>query len=557
MSIHPLDLPEIVERIGHFLPLWTLELSGYENRQKTVFDPKTFHACMLVSKLWYDTLLPILWADYDAEGMARVPQEVLVRNTHHFRTFLLQHTEPCIAGCTRLVQATLHPGGWCLEIVERLVQSNPGLKSLVYDSINQCLLDPNIFSHLSQLEDLSLSGWSISEPGILSRALAPLAGSLRTLRLGGFAGIEYDDRAWDGNLSGQGRATEESYDNGNYGDIPLLSLVEYLRVTGPPNGFDPVGLVRRCPNLVRLDLTLNEDNMKNKGHLLALRLSDSVSQYCPSLSSFALRGGLAQERKEALIRGCAATNRLSEIVVVLRSVNQDTIDSIALHATTLETLGILNTTDDNVDLDLLFQLAAQCPRLKWFSIAAWSCSETPGRTVIEALKRSSIRRCHGLEILDVDIIEPSSGNDAMEGDSDVILLSKLFENGPVDGWYYHSEKSGIPGEEDDWEMSAGLVRELFNVVAMLGFEHLRQLRWTGAMFTRSSRRASADHFLADMGWEHVIHWYWKQNLGRLETDWTRFCLTLDLVQLLKLDNLRLLTLDYDDFQRSSSPTRSP
>lgn len=65
------------------------------------------------------------------------------------------------------------------------------------------------------------------------------------------------------------------------------------------------------------------------------------------------------------------------------------------------------------------------------------------------------------------------------------------------------------------------------------------------------------HFLADMGWEHVIHWYWKQNLGRLETDWTRHCLTLDLVQLQKLDNLRLLTLDYDDFRHSSSPTRSP
>ncbi|KAG0075656.1 hypothetical protein BGZ90_009635 [Linnemannia elongata] len=59
------------------------------------------------------------------------------------------------------------------------------------------------------------------------------------------------------------------------------------------------------------------------------------------------------------------------------------------------------------------------------------------------------------------------------------------------------------------------------------------------------------------GIDRVLGDCWKQNLGRLETDWTRLRLTLDLVQLQKLDNLRLLTLDYDDFRRSSSPTRSP
>lgn len=495
MSTHPLYLPEIVERIGHFLPLWTQEFSESEHRRITVFDPKTFHACLLVSKLWHNTLLPVLWADYDAEGMARVPEEVLVRNTHHFRTILLQHTETCkIAGCTRLVQATLHPDIGCVRRAQQLVQSNPGLKSLDYDGYTcECPLDPNDFAQLSQLEDLPLLGWIISEPGSLGRALAPLAGSLRKLRLGEFAGIEYDDRDWDENVSGQGRTSDEGYNNGDFGDTPLLSCVEYLRVTGPPYGVNAAGLVRLCPNLVRLDLALNEDITGNKSHPFTLRLSDSISKYCPNLNSLALRGSLIQERKEALIRGCAAANRLSEMVIVLRSVSQGTIDSIALHASTLETLGILNTTDDNVDLDLLFQLSAQCPRLKWFSIAAWTCSETPSWTVLDALKRSSIWRCHDLEILDVDISEPISRSDEKEGDSDVVLLSKLFENGPVDGWYYHSEKSDIAGEEDDWEMSEGFVRELFNTMARFEFEHLRQLRWSGAMFTRSCRRASAEY----------------------------------------------------------------
>ncbi|KAF8941913.1 hypothetical protein BGZ47_007060 [Haplosporangium gracile] len=486
MSTHPLDLPEIVERIGHFLPLWTYELSKSNNRLVTVFNPTTFHACMLVSKLWHQTLLPVLWADYDAEGMVRIPEEVLDRNSHYFRTFLLQKLAACkISGCTRLVKATFHPNVGSLERVRQMIQSNPGLKSLEYDGgACEFPLEPNGFAQLPQLEEISLSDCDIIVPGNLGRALAPLAESLRKLTLGGFAGF-WGDRDCYG-----AQPTEESCNDGEFGDTPLLPLVEYLRVTGPPFGPDPTGLVRRCSNLVRLDLTLNRDISRSKSHFLTQRLSDSISEHCPKLSSLALRGSLDQDHKEALIRACAATNSLSELVVVVPSVGQDTINSIALHALTLETLGILNTTNDDVDLDHLFQLPGRCPRLKWFSVAAWSCSDTPGRTVLDALKRSSIERCHDLEILDVDIQEPSRNE--MGGD-DEALLAKLFKNGPLDGWYYHSEELDIPGDGVDFEMSTDLVYDLFKAVEEFGFGHFRQLRWSGAMFTRSSSRASAKY----------------------------------------------------------------
>ncbi|KAG0308978.1 hypothetical protein BGZ97_013202 [Linnemannia gamsii] len=481
MHTSPLDLPEIVARIGHFLPLWTLELSEVTDRRETVFNPKTFHVCMLVCQLWRQTLLPILWTDYDAEGMRQVPQDVLTRNSHYFRTFLLQMGATCsIFSCTRLVIAKLHPDVLNMDDLRQMIRSNPGLKSLDWDNFTcKCTLEPDDLSQLSQLETLTLSDWDDSDPDSLGKALAPLAASLKELHLGAFAGA-IGGRDLDEGLQGEGKLSEESNDVYSLGNIPLLPLMEYLRAVGFLYGPDPFGFIRRCPNIVRLDLTLHEETIGIESRLPSRHIFDSISRHCPRLNSLALRG-LNQDHMEALIRDCAATNSLSELTVVVRSVSQTTIDSIALHASTLETLGILNTTDDDADLDLLFQLPVRCPRLKWLSVAAWSCTETAGRTVLDALKTSSWR-CHELEVLDVDVIEPDNKTDS----GDTMGLVAIFADGPIQGWYHHPE---ILGDDYDYSMSEVFVRDLFEVVRE--FQHLRQLRWCGAMFTRSSHPASA------------------------------------------------------------------
>ncbi|KAF9134661.1 hypothetical protein BGW39_006250 [Mortierella sp. 14UC] len=476
LLLRPLELPEIVARIGHFLPLWVQELSKETHRLETVLRPKTFHACLLVSKLWRQTLLPIFWTLYDAEGMSHVPNDILKRYSHHFRNFYMQQGQVVSNyGCTLLTNATLNPSTVDMEEMRLLLRTNRGLKSLEWNGPDSSeLLAIDEFAQLRQLESLSLSQWDISE-GRLGLALAPLAGSLKRLDLGWFMSVTEDG------------------DN-DLGDCPMLPHVGTLRATALPHGVDPSGIALLCPNLSRIDLTLHRCDIDadSKDGIISKRLADSLRIHCPKLSALALRGSIAQIHKDTLIRNCIAAGRgLTELVVVLSSVDKDTLDFITPHASTLETLGILNVTDEDASKENLFRMPVVCPRLKWFSVAAWSCWEVKGHDVVQALKVSTWR-CRELEILDVDIqeLDPDSDEETLAG-NDSISLDRLFKDGPIQGWYYHSENCALQDDESErFSMSEVVVRALFEAVK--GLDRLRLLRWSGAIFTRSSNRASAD-----------------------------------------------------------------
>ncbi|KAG0275310.1 hypothetical protein BGZ95_008934 [Linnemannia exigua] len=498
--VHPLELPEIIERVGYFLPLWDQTLSDHTCRLETVLKPKTFHACLLVSKLWRQTLLPILWTLYDAEGMSHIPKDTLTRYSPFFRTFYMQQgqivSNYC---CTQLTSATLNPGIADLDQLRQILYTNRGLKSLEWNGpVGSELLAIDDFTHLTQLEILSLSHWDISA-GRLGQALAPLAGSLRKLDLGWLKGTNGRD-TWnqDDDESGQDVQAME-HDSNNLGDCPILPLVETFRAIGPPYSVDPTWIVKRCPNLSRLDLTLLRNNNEEDGkedHIISMRLADSLRSHCPNLRALALRGSIGQEHKMTIVRNCtaaaAADNGLSELILVLRSVNKDLLDFIAPHALTLETLGILNSTDEDASMEHLFRMPVVCPRLKWFSVAAWSCWEVKGQDAVNALKVSTWR-CRDLEILDVDIQEPDPDS-GLDGDmppagsrNDSIRMGKLFKDGPILGWHYHPENDG---DGDRPSLSEAVVRGLFEAVKEL--EKLRLVRWSGMIFTRSSSRASAE-----------------------------------------------------------------
>lgn len=138
-STHPLELPEIITRVGHFLPLWGQERATRTGRLKLIFLPKTYLTCLLVSKLWHDTLLPLLWSCYDAEAMEKVPLITLTRNCTYFRTFcqhrwytsLITFGGGTHGGCTRLLNLTMNPDT-IEELNEsrRLVWGNRGLRFL-------------------------------------------------------------------------------------------------------------------------------------------------------------------------------------------------------------------------------------------------------------------------------------------------------------------------------------------------------------------------------------------------------------------------------------------
>ncbi|KAF9899245.1 hypothetical protein EC991_009228 [Linnemannia zychae] len=489
MSLHvrPLDLPEIIARVGHFIPLWTRERT-YGSRIRTVFKPKTLQACLLVSKLWHQTLLPVLWALFDAEGMCDVPADILLNNSIYFRTFYMQqsHDGTKYFSGTRLLNAYLVADTNSLDQTRQIVQSNSGIKSLEWigpDS-SHCL-EPNDLAHLSQLQRLALSRWDVSE-GRFDKILKALAGSLRRLDIGWSVNMSKEQCERNEEREAQEWLTEDSDEPHNQDKRPLeLPLLEFLRANNAPYSPDPADIIRACLNLTQLELSLyNYENYVIDKDLASI--SNSIKECCPKLYSFVIMGMAGQEHKAKLIHNCAATNSLSELVVEVSSVGEEIIDSIIRHAPTLETVGVQNTTEDNDDasLDLLFQLPARCPRMKHLSITAWYCYGS-SRSALDIVKATiSTWQCRELEVLDLDIGDPSRGFPWREKST----LDEIFEDGPVLGWYYHPKESLVAGDNDIYWDTAFL-EDVFETVK--GLEKLCVMRWFGVVLTRSNDASSA------------------------------------------------------------------
>ncbi|KAF8980623.1 hypothetical protein BGZ46_003936 [Entomortierella lignicola] len=86
-TINPLDIPEILHRVGQFLPLWIYSDQGY----KPQFIPETLVRCTRVSRRWYNVMSPILWYLYDDILMGTVPRQVVHRNAHFIKILNHRH----------------------------------------------------------------------------------------------------------------------------------------------------------------------------------------------------------------------------------------------------------------------------------------------------------------------------------------------------------------------------------------------------------------------------------------------------------------------------------
>ncbi|KAH7059946.1 hypothetical protein BKA57DRAFT_446035 [Linnemannia elongata] len=477
-SLHPLQLPEIIARVGNFLPLWSQERALGSCRLKLVFLPKTFLTCFLISKVWHDTLLPLLWSYYEAEAMEIVPLPTLARYSVYFRTYC-HHGYGSraldIFGCRRVVKAALNPETIEeLEESRRMVRENGGgLKELEWNGpTGSTPLRVEDFAGLKTLEKLRLSRWKV-DGGRLWSVLEVLAGSLKVLEIDWLSGVDELFDINDDGVDVQGTAM-------------ILPLLEVYRAYGPPHGPNPANFVKRCPNLVRSVLSLDADECYYKDDNKNItRLADSLHTRCPNLRALTIKGSIPSYQKAILIRNCPSipgSSGLSELVVHIESVGKDLMDSISIHAPTLETLGILTSTsiddEETIMMKYLLQVSVQCSRLKWFAVNAIYSRES-ARSILSALKVAAWQSS-AMEILDLDAGTPSE-----EWVKDEVFdLRDLFVSGPILGWYFHPKKASLSSSDDDIYWSETFARELFEAVQ--GLERLRVLRWCGAVFTRSS-----------------------------------------------------------------------
>ncbi|KAF8970530.1 hypothetical protein BGZ46_010426 [Entomortierella lignicola] len=160
--INPLDLPEILTRVGQFIPLWVRE----PNSKYTLdFHPQDLLSATAVNRLFHTTLTPILWIVYNNVVLSRVPLPVILANSHHFRFFENTYFKDLRFACTNLshlcVSSYLDP-----ELASDLIIANPNITSLTWAyPTTFTFLNSKKFhqalNSLHRLRHLKISGWRI------------------------------------------------------------------------------------------------------------------------------------------------------------------------------------------------------------------------------------------------------------------------------------------------------------------------------------------------------------------------------------------------------------
>ncbi|KAF9112751.1 hypothetical protein BGW39_003977, partial [Mortierella sp. 14UC] len=275
MPPHALELPEVLTLVGSFLPIWVVNYPGNQDHLLFHFKPASLCRCLRVSKLWYDTLLPILWYGYWTENKAMVdimPLEAISRHCHLLKVLQVHsydayRLQSVLLGCINLVDLSIFVNnnreinGQTGELPEgQLLRSNPLLKRLhwIGSTVDDPRLNPQDFVGLRNLESLTLVYWDCSG-GRLVGVLGAMSGTLKELSIGVNSGLQpgvfslallQDDKGCHGKDAGTVIAG------------PTVLRLERLETLSW--GYDDTALdcaaelVKCCPNLKTFRLTLQK-----------------------------------------------------------------------------------------------------------------------------------------------------------------------------------------------------------------------------------------------------------------------------------------------------------
>ncbi|KAG0281190.1 hypothetical protein BGZ96_001260 [Linnemannia gamsii] len=455
MATHPLEIPEILTRIGQYLPLCVEHDEDDLGDKVIAFDHQSLLSCIQVSKLWYQTLLPILWYSYDGHKMSALPQEVISRHSPYFRNFRSpgRHAGPFLS--THLVELTIYIQAMdptiSLATQKELIRSNPRLRYLEWHGPDRTTeLEMEDFVGLRCLQELRLFHWDGGDKR-LARVLKAVSGTIKTFEVSRITGVlpgdlsgalhrrldpimhpevqeeEYitsinkhnnrDTRHKSNNNSAVTLADPELI-SPNQTDAPVtgnqaeekrlvLPYMEKIKVIFDRNP-DYAELAQCCPNLKRLTVA-------GLGHGDTYRLSRCLRYHCQKLKVLVLKDVLLpQEDAIELLRSCLSAGGLTKIHLDVVGFQQECISAILLHASTLEQLTIASTEEDAVDLEGVLRIMVECSKLRHLRFMLDTA--VPDIDVLEAW-RAQEWACTGLEKLGIEFNYCEFGDeDNEEGD---------------------------------------------------------------------------------------------------------------------------------------------
>ncbi|KAH7052817.1 hypothetical protein BKA57DRAFT_456512 [Linnemannia elongata] len=350
----PLDIPEILIRIGQFLPLWSGE--GF----RLEFNPLPLLRCCLVSRAFRQAFLPTLWYLYDGYRMRNIPPSILSRYSPYFR--IITSTGPFKGPfqCKNLTELnTVYGQEWS----RALLVSNPNLKRLVWggpfsrrietlEQQQEWQLELKVLMGLENLDEIRMSGFSLGE-GIFVKLLRNNASSLSNLAMTTVAGVT--------SIEG----------------LELPHLTELQVTFGCAESPALLDLVRCCPRLQRLSLLgsktrasaafvpphhqqqQHQQQLQAGQHVQELdsevvRLAQNIAECCPELTHIkftttSTTGGAqtnAVFRNQSFLQGpelaliANACRRLEGFTAELATLDQSLSSALMAHSSTLKSLSL-------------------------------------------------------------------------------------------------------------------------------------------------------------------------------------------------------------------------
>ncbi|KAG9072986.1 hypothetical protein KI688_000767 [Linnemannia hyalina] len=382
MSADPLAIPEILTRVGYFLPLWVPRSEHIPVFIPFLDKPRTFLNYMLVSKLWYQVMVPILWRTCLHARLTAVPAATLERFLPHIRFLEAYASAPLvIIQCTRLIELTIAMdllfGSSVVQTVNvyrGFVRANPGLRALSWDGMvykAKSTLDPEDFTRLSRLESLTLLRWC-GFAGDLARILKPVAGSLTTLKLHHLVGVSGADLiAMDqyGSSEGIDRGSNNSSSKLGVGvhglKLPTTSLCFPVLTS---LSFEMSGgirldlLIRCCPNLESLDFYISEETDIDP-------IAQMIRSSCPKLRSLNARSEMSPVRGLSLMRDYPSTPGLQHLRLSLGRYRCEIGLEILSLFNTLKSLDLSIRFCEGSTADLVLGLLRTCEGLELLEVA--------------------------------------------------------------------------------------------------------------------------------------------------------------------------------------------
>ncbi|KAG0334720.1 hypothetical protein BG000_008097 [Podila horticola] len=342
---NPLELTEIVSRIGHFTPLFTAD-------QYPRFIPKDLLAATQVSRLWYRSLWPLLWSFYSGTLTWSKPgpsDDLVVKNSPHIRYFESFGVCSALAADLQCRQLThLSMSGYygsddeiSLESMKNLIVMNRSrLKQLCwYGRYTPTDLDVETLTGpqpLRQLELLALSSWKVRN-GALVKVLDSVSGTLQHLTLSSMHGVR----------------------RGDFDNLTLPHVADMALSFGkdPIPGLEDV--LRAVPNVQRVKLHFGQ-------HWDAKRIAQNIRECCPKLREIVIHTSIEDEDLAEIIASCPPLTSIESNMHIGLS-DKVTPAILDRHAESLESLELQTEwSSAPANVPNLARVLHSCPRLTSF-----------------------------------------------------------------------------------------------------------------------------------------------------------------------------------------------